>query len=120
MIVVSFLSTIYYDIVISWAVFYLFASFNSHLPWEECDYSWADYRCEMVRTNCSSDIFEVKGIDGLCYNSSSLGFPTSTETIIAESNLPERNLSTVLGFWNESAAKHYGVQSVLATEQYWQ
>ena len=101
------------DFCLAWATFYLFASFNSVLPWETCNFEeWADYRCELPKTNCTNAAIETQGPDGLCYNTTFV-MATNVENI-------ERNRSTVVGFWNESLASHYGVSSVLATEQYWQ
>ena len=40
MTVVSGLVGIYYNIIIAWPIYYLFASFNSQLPWEFCGNEW--------------------------------------------------------------------------------
>ncbi|KAL8587502.1 hypothetical protein ACOMHN_000908 [Nucella lapillus] len=36
-VVLSFIVTIYYDIIIAWALRFLVASFTSNLPWEDCN-----------------------------------------------------------------------------------
>ena len=41
MVTVSALVGIYYNMIIAWAIYYLFASFTSKLPWEECHKDWA-------------------------------------------------------------------------------
>ena len=40
MTVVSGLVGIYYNIIIAWSIYYLFASFTSQLPWEFCGNEW--------------------------------------------------------------------------------
>nr|XP_026691008.1 sodium-dependent proline transporter-like [Ciona intestinalis] len=40
MVTVSFLVCIYYNVIIAWSLFYLFASFQSVLPWTLCDQWW--------------------------------------------------------------------------------
>ena len=63
----------------------------------------------MVSTNCSTG-FAAQ--DGLCYNTS---FVSN-----AFQQLPNRNVTTVVGFWNETLASENDVPSVLASSQYFQ
>lgn len=49
----------YYNTIIGWAVYYLFASFNSELPWTSCGNAWNTDSCIPVNqltnlTNASS------------------------------------------------------------------
>lgn len=45
MITVSSLVSVYYNVIIMYALFYLFASFTSEVPWQECHEPWASSTC---------------------------------------------------------------------------
>ncbi|ELT99233.1 hypothetical protein CAPTEDRAFT_119450 [Capitella teleta] len=49
--VIVFLVNCYYNVILAWALFYLFASFTSELPWDSCDNSWNTYNCTKVRNS---------------------------------------------------------------------
>lgn len=40
MVAVSFLVCVYYNVIIGWSLYYLFASFQGTLPWTQCDQWW--------------------------------------------------------------------------------
>ncbi|EDV22239.1 uncharacterized protein TRIADDRAFT_59280 [Trichoplax adhaerens] len=53
MLTLCFLASIYYIIILVWALFYFFASFASPLPWTTCNNDWNTVNC-FIR-NISSD-----------------------------------------------------------------
>ena len=98
MIALSFYVCFYYAVIIAWAVYYLFSSFTLNLPWEFCEPSWSDFRCEPTFIeNCELND-TIKGTDGYCYS--------------------QINSSQVVGLWNETLADEHGIGAVLATEQF--
>lgn len=48
MVIISAFVTIYYNVIIAYALYYLFASFQKVLPWSDC-FSWADEFCSKTR-----------------------------------------------------------------------
>ena len=48
-IIVQFLN-IYYIVILGWALFYMFASFSSELPWSRCGNEWNTPNCIDVFT----------------------------------------------------------------------
>lgn len=40
-VIMSFLLGTYYNVIIAWAIFYLFQSFTIDLPWRNCNATWA-------------------------------------------------------------------------------
>ena len=43
MIIVSSLVALYYNMIIAWTCFYMFASFTTELPWERCHLEWSTH-----------------------------------------------------------------------------
>ncbi|KAF3828882.1 hypothetical protein GH733_003146 [Mirounga leonina] len=54
-IVIVSLLNIYYVIILAWATYYLFQSFQSELPWAHCNHSWNTPQCmeDTMRRNKS-------------------------------------------------------------------
>ncbi|KAK3745509.1 hypothetical protein QZH41_009919, partial [Actinostola sp. cb2023] len=52
MITISFLVSIYYNVILAWSVYFLYSSFQSDLPWVGCHHSWNTPDCyNGTRTN---------------------------------------------------------------------
>uniref|UniRef100_T1KQK1 Transporter n=3 Tax=Tetranychus urticae TaxID=32264 RepID=T1KQK1_TETUR len=66
MFLMSGLVGIYYNMILAWAMFYLFSSFTDKLPWSSCENEWNTNACRKFDTkNCTAH----KGImdsDGDC------------------------------------------------------
>ena len=45
-VLIAFYTDFYYNVIISWALYYFFASFTSHLPWTTCDNAWNSENCD--------------------------------------------------------------------------
>lgn len=41
----------YYNTIIAWGVFYMFASFRSEVPWAGCNNSWNTQNCMSLSNN---------------------------------------------------------------------
>ena len=44
-VVLTFWLATYYNVIIGWAMFYLFSSFQDPLPWVGCNNSWNTIHC---------------------------------------------------------------------------
>lgn len=53
MLVVTFIVAIYYNVLMSYTIFYIAASFQSTVPWSECNPAWADMDTCFVLSNKS-------------------------------------------------------------------
>ncbi|NXK66885.1 S6A14 protein, partial [Sylvietta virens] len=55
MVILSAYVTIYYNVIIAYAIYYFFASFQKVLPWSEC-FSWADEFCSktLLVSDCNT------------------------------------------------------------------
>ena len=43
--VIVFFLNCYYNVILAWAFYYMFASFTDELPWESCDNYWNTESC---------------------------------------------------------------------------
>nr|WLN44359.1 AAT4 [Sinonovacula rivularis] len=73
MVAVSAMVAIYYNMIIGWSLYYLFASFTSKLPWDECDPEWSTPMClDYVAIVAGRVACHVEGWipydNGTCYN----------------------------------------------------
>ncbi|XP_061753975.1 sodium- and chloride-dependent GABA transporter ine [Nerophis ophidion] len=53
-VVISFIMCTYYNVVITWALYYLFSSFQAPLPWQSCNNTWNTANCTDHATNSSN------------------------------------------------------------------
>lgn len=44
MVIVSTVVMLYYNLIIAWTIFYMFASLTTVLPWQNCEPSWSTQR----------------------------------------------------------------------------
>uniref|UniRef100_A0A3B3ZWM0 Transporter n=1 Tax=Periophthalmus magnuspinnatus TaxID=409849 RepID=A0A3B3ZWM0_9GOBI len=52
-VAISFIMCTYYNVVITWALYYLFSSFQQPLPWTSCNNTWNTENCTSHSTNSS-------------------------------------------------------------------
>ncbi|XP_061105390.1 sodium- and chloride-dependent GABA transporter ine-like [Conger conger] len=69
MMAITFILSTYYNVIIAWALYYLFSSFQSPLPWENCNNTWNRPNCTDHITNrsfsssASQQFFSYKVLD---------------------------------------------------------
>ncbi|XP_055936488.1 sodium- and chloride-dependent glycine transporter 1-like isoform X3 [Argiope bruennichi] len=63
MVIVSGTVMLYYNMIIAWTIFYMFASWNSQLPWEHCKPEWSTPACYS-----HSDAQDCMSKNGTYYN----------------------------------------------------
>uniref|UniRef100_A0A336L6B9 Transporter n=2 Tax=Culicoides sonorensis TaxID=179676 RepID=A0A336L6B9_CULSO len=68
MIIVSAIVMLYYNLIIGWTIFYMFASMKSELPWQHCEPEWSTEHCfsyeEADQCEAENGTFYLK----VCYN----------------------------------------------------
>ncbi|KAI7813728.1 sodium- and chloride-dependent GABA transporter ine isoform X1 [Triplophysa rosa] len=52
-VAISFIMCTYYNVIITWALYYMFSSFRSELAWENCNNTWNTVNCTDHVTNSS-------------------------------------------------------------------
>ena len=68
MVLVSFYVGISYNIIITYSLYYLFASFTSHLPWVGCDHAWNTEYCSELYSECVEEGDSIIIDNGTCAN----------------------------------------------------
>ncbi|XP_030648789.1 sodium- and chloride-dependent GABA transporter ine [Chanos chanos] len=53
-VAISFIMCTYYNVIITWSLYYLFSSFQSQLPWQSCNSTWNRPNCTDQAMNSSS------------------------------------------------------------------
>ncbi|XP_052782132.1 sodium- and chloride-dependent glycine transporter 1-like [Mya arenaria] len=101
MVLVSAMTSMYYNMVLAWAIYYMFASFRSVLPWTDCDprttknNEWCSGN--VPRAACTEDS-QVKAANGTCWS--------------AEGDM--------VGVWDDDLLKdHEGIYRRSPAEIYW-
>ncbi|XP_061180811.1 sodium- and chloride-dependent glycine transporter 2-like [Saccostrea echinata] len=84
MFIVLFVITLYYNIIITWTIFYLGSSFFSPLPWADCENDWNTLKCFHDVSKMTSEHGANETMDDL-YNTSV--FSTMTYSITYHNNL---------------------------------
>lgn len=54
MCVIDLYMGMYYNTIISWAVYYLMASFENPLPWTSCNNTWNTENCLLLQNRAHS------------------------------------------------------------------
>ncbi len=75
-VVIAFYTDFYYNVVISWGVYYLFGSFVKHLPWSSCGNIWNTKDCyeinSLLNQNKTSTIGQFGSNNSLAVNLTNL------------------------------------------------
>ncbi|XP_028399860.1 sodium- and chloride-dependent glycine transporter 2-like isoform X2 [Dendronephthya gigantea] len=80
MMMISFLVSTYYNIIICWSVIYLFSSFASDVPWKECDPEWASDSCRTVNERKAFNDLKGNCTNGTRWINSTYEVNCSTDT----------------------------------------
>ncbi|KAL5004950.1 hypothetical protein ScPMuIL_018406 [Solemya velum] len=99
MFIVSAVIGIYYNVIIAWAIYYMFDSFRAELPWAKCDPAWASPYCMdfipiLSKEDCENHYNHTNITTGICTN------------------------GTSMAIFDEQAAKAFGVVRKLPSAEY--
>ncbi|XP_011304951.1 sodium- and chloride-dependent glycine transporter 2 isoform X2 [Fopius arisanus] len=61
-VIVNFICTMYYNVIISYPLVFLSMSFKDKLPWEDCDNPWNTPSCIMINDVRVENTTEVEGL----------------------------------------------------------
>ncbi|KAK5848873.1 hypothetical protein PBY51_008560 [Eleginops maclovinus] len=91
---------IYYIVVLAWAIFYLFNSFKSPLPWSTCDNVWNTERCHGHQSVFANpELFQAGSNWSFLHNISSQDYFESFTNITMEDMQYPSGISPEEEFW---------------------
>ena len=72
MVLIQLYTSIYYNMVLAWAIRFLWASFASKLPWESCKEYWNTENCLDDRTKIQCEKNGTHYANGTCYDETAM------------------------------------------------
>lgn len=112
MMIVSSLVAIYYNMIIAWAFYYLFASFTDELPWKDCSGGFANEMCRMGKENETDWGNKTAGEDPCKQFSTNLNFTKKTDGSCVNA------MDKAVHIWDSDLAKKAGIKYMLPSDQY--
>ncbi|XP_069468964.1 sodium- and chloride-dependent neutral and basic amino acid transporter B(0+)-like isoform X2 [Ambystoma mexicanum] len=100
MVLISTLVSIYYNVIVAYSLYYLFASFQKILPWSDC-FEWADKMCSKhLKDTCNT----TSGANGTLSTNFTSGMDDNVTCIINETNAPTLELPSKQ-YWDKVALR---------------
>jgi SNF family Na+-dependent transporter len=62
MVIMSGIVTVYYNLIITWVLYFLYQSFTSKLPWSSCDNWWNTVHCSVREAKNITSLNETMDI----------------------------------------------------------
>ena len=85
MVIISGIVCVYYNIIITWTLYFLYMSFRAILPWSTCSNSWNSDNCYLhtenstMGDNSTSFKWNVTALSSMAYNLTNGGNMTENE-----------------------------------------
>ncbi|XP_064623694.1 sodium- and chloride-dependent taurine transporter-like [Lineus longissimus] len=95
--VINFYCNVYYIVILAWAFYYMFASFNTVLPWSTCDNPWNTERCTIFEARQNSTLMAASLNTTVAVPSAVSMAVTSIGYGATSSNLTNISLNTTRG-----------------------
>ena len=109
MVIISTIVCVYYNIIITWTLYYLFMSMRAMLPWASCDNDWNTENCVLKR-----DVYQNEtGMLNETYYTAGAGKYLSQAL-----NNSTVNVTALLG--NASQSLLHLNKTKTASEEFWQ
>ncbi|XP_063232699.1 sodium- and chloride-dependent glycine transporter 1 [Bacillus rossius redtenbacheri] len=86
MVIVSAIVMLYYNLIIAWTIFYMFASLRSVLPWQSCDHEWNTPYCFSYEAADACEAANGTFYLRACYNWTEAGLRNITPQLVDRSD----------------------------------
>ena len=85
-VVLTFWLATYYNVIIGWAMFYLFSSFTDPLPWVSCNNTWNTHYCLETKENITKVQVEMNNNVDYCNDEETSGANETTYNLTTSSS----------------------------------
>ena len=99
MVLIAFYTDFYYNVIISWALYYFFNSFTASLPWIGCNNTWNTPDCYDGFDGTDNVSLLLGNMSGMFGADSGYASVTSIPTNITNITLQEKRVSPALEYF---------------------
>ena len=122
MVLVSGIVCIYYNVIISWTLYFLFKSFAAVVPWKYCGNAWNTKNCALAtsRVNCTETVANCTPVYGATLLNGTLYVGNETWQGINTTmmNVTYATCNNVSYWCNQSMVKE--VKRSMPSEEFWE
>ncbi len=120
--IINLFMAMFYNTVISWAVYYLLLSFNTQVPWKGCDNPWNTICCfpinDMAKVanvhnyTYNEGVYQRRGIDSLIFHNQKTSLSDIKRLLVFDTKYQKTNKSKDLRLIFEGVGRYFSYKNL--------